>query len=118
MSAATWLAVALLGGAGAVGRYTLESSISERFRGGFPLGTFVVNISGSCVLGLVIGAGLHGEARKIVATGLLGSYTTFSAWMLETERPFSAGDRGVAIANIAGSLLAGLGAVALGQALT
>jgi CrcB protein len=50
-----------------------------------------------------------------VATGLLGSYTTFTAWMLETERPLSAGNRGVAAANVAGSLLAGLAAVALGQ---
>ena len=52
----------------------------------FPWGTLAVNISGAFALGLVAGLALHGDALLLAGTSLLGSYTTFSTWMLETYR--------------------------------
>ena len=127
-----WAGVGLLGGAGAVARYVLSTAVARRSDGWFPYGTLAVNLSGSALLGLVAGLALHGDALTLVAGGLLGSYTTFSTWMLDSERlaerrvisPFGhrkrrpAGDvTGALTANLVGSLALGLAAVALGRAL-
>ncbi|HEX8752999.1 MAG TPA: fluoride efflux transporter CrcB [Solirubrobacterales bacterium] len=115
MSAATWIGVALVGGAAALARFLLDAAISERLAGDFPAGTLVVNLSGATLLGLVAGAALHGAALTIVAGGGLGSYTTFSTWMLESHRLGEVGDARTLWLNVAGSLLAGLAAVTLGH---
>lgn len=118
MSAPTWLGIALLGGAGAVGRALLTVAVDARTTGSpLPLGTLAVNISGSAILGLVIGAGLDGPALALVATGALGAYTTFSTWMVDSERLARGGARTAAACNVAASLAAGLAAVALGRAI-
>ncbi|HEX2391466.1 MAG TPA: fluoride efflux transporter CrcB [Solirubrobacterales bacterium] len=115
MNAAAWIGVALAGGGAALARFLLDVAVSERVAGDFPAGTLAVNLSGSALLGMLAGAALHGVALTIVAGGALGSYTTFSTWMLESHRLGEVGDgRGLWL-NLAVSLLAGLAAVALGH---
>ena len=112
-----WIAVGLAGGAGALARFTLDALVSERLGSGFPWGTLAVNVSGAFVLGVVAGAAVHRDALTIVGTGVLGSYTTFSTWMFESQRLGEDGQPWLLFANVALSLAAGLGAVALGRAL-
>ena len=91
--------------------------VSERLGSGFPWGTLAVNLSGAFVLGFVAGSTLHGDALAIAATGALGSYTTFSTWMLESQRLGEDGQPLLLLLNLALSLAAGVGAAALGRAL-
>jgi CrcB protein len=114
VTAAAWVGVALLGGAAAIARFLLDAAVSER-GGPFPLGTLAVNLSGALALGLVAGAALHGTALTIVAGGGLGSYTTFSTWMFESQRLGEAARLDLLWLNVALSLAAGLAAVALGH---
>jgi fluoride exporter len=110
-----WLAVGVLGGLGAVARFLLYSVISD---GGvrIPLGTLAVNLSGTFALGVLAGAALRGDGYLLAGTATLGAYTTFSTWMLESERSRGHG-RAVLVANVLISLLLGLVAVALGRLL-
>jgi fluoride exporter len=117
MSALTWAGVALLDGAGAVARFVVDGAVAGRFDRDLPVGTLAVNVSGAFLLGLVAGVALTGDALLLVGTATLGSYTTFSTWMLETHRLVEDGEPGPAAGNIVLSLAAGLVAVALGRAL-
>jgi CrcB protein len=93
VSAAGWIAVGLLGGAMAVARLAVDALLSDRPAGPFPTGILAVNLLGTLVLGVVSGAGLSGEALVIVAGGGTGSFTTFSTWMLDSERLAESGPR-------------------------
>jgi fluoride exporter len=115
VSALAWVGVALLGGAAAIARFLLEAAVSERVAGPFPAGTLAVNLSGTLALGILAGAALHGAALTVVAGGGLGSYTTFSTWMFESQRLGEEGEARAMWLNLAGSLAAGLAAVALGH---
>ena len=115
MSAVAWVAVGLAGGCGAVARALLTHAVNVRAGRAFPYGTLAVNLSGAVVLGVIAGSGLSGDALRIVGIGLIGAYTTFSTWMLETHHAYALGHRGRAVANIAVSLAAGLLAVWLGR---
>ena len=106
----TWAGVAALGGVGAVARYLVIEAVPSR---DFPWGTLVVNLSGALALGVLDGAGVAGDALLLAGTATLGAYTTFSTWMLDSLR--LGGVR--RWANLGGSLAAGLGTVALGEAL-
>ena len=117
MSVATWAGVAVLGGAGAVARFVVDGAVAGRFDRDLPVGTLAVNLSGAFLLGLVAGLALTGDALLLVGTATLGSYTTFSTWMLETQRLVEDGESRAAGVNIVLSLAAGLTAVALGRAL-
>ena len=117
MSAWAWIAVALLGGCGAIARFLLDGVIGEAVARGYPLGTFVVNISGAVVLGILTGAAVSGQALTIAGTATIGSYTTFSTWMLETHRLREDAQFGAAFMNVVLSLLAGLAAVEVGRKL-
>lgn len=117
MSPAAWIGLALLGGLGAVLRLQIDSRISAGREGEFPLGTFVINIAGTFVLGLLTGARVTGASAFIVEAGLLGSFTTFSTWMLETERLAEDGEETVAYANLGLSIVAGLAAGGVGWAI-
>jgi len=112
-----WTGVALLGGCGALLRFVIDGAIAERAGSEFPWGTLTVNVSGSLVLGLLAGLALHGDALLLAGTAVLGSYTTFSTWMLETHRLAEEGEPWVALLNIGLSLALGIGAAALGRAL-
>ena len=117
--AALWVGVALLGGAGSVLRLLVDERITRRVAPSarFPLGIFVVNVTGSFVAGLLAGAALSPDASLLAATAFVGAYTTFSTWMLDTIAAASARAVGVAAANVGLSLVAGLAAAAAGRAL-
>jgi CrcB protein len=117
VSPLVWVAVALLGGAGAIGRFALDTLVSARFGRDFPLGTLAVNLSGAFLLGLLVGASVRGDGYLLAGTATLGSYTTFSTWMLETQRLGEDGELGGLALNVALSAAVGLGAAALGRAL-
>jgi CrcB protein len=114
MTALVWIGVAALGGAGAVARFALDGAVAQRFDGEFPLGTFVVNVSGSLALGLLTGLGVGGSALLLGGTAALGSFTTFSTWMLETERLGEDGEPQLMWLNVALSLVAGFAAATCG----
>ena len=117
MSAWTWAGVALLGGAGACARFIVHCLIDPHARARFPLATLTINTSGSLLLGLLAGLSVSGNLLVLTGTATLGSYTTFSTWMLETHRLAESGRRGAALVNVLLSLAVGLGAVALGHSI-
>jgi CrcB protein len=113
-----WLGVALAGGAGAVLRFLVDEAVRARRPGGaFPAGILVVNVSGALALGLVAGLALGHDAALVIGTGLVGAYTTFSTWMLDTVAAASRRLVGVAVANVVVSLALGIAAAAAGRAL-
>jgi CrcB protein len=115
VSAAAWVAVPALGGAAAVARFGVDALITARARGPFPLGVLTINLAGTLVLGIAAGAALGGEALTIFAGGLIGSFTTFSGWMLDTGRLADEGFARIARLNAAASLVLGFAAIALGH---
>lgn len=115
MSAAAWVAVGLLGGAAAAARFLIDSVVTARSDHPFPLGVLAVNLLGALVLGLVAGAALEGEALIVVAGGGIGSFTTFSTWMLDSHRLAEAGHAHLVWLNIGLSLVAGFAAVVAGH---
>lgn len=115
MSPLGWIAVGLLGGVAAGARFVVDHEVAIRFDGAFPLGILAVNLAGALALGALAGAALHGEALIIVAGGGIGSFTTFSTWILDSHRLDAAGRTRLALLNLGVSLLAGFAAVALGH---
>jgi len=113
MSILLWTAVVLIGGAGSVLRFLVDGTV----QGGrdFPLGTMAVNLSGAVILGLLAGLTLGHDQALLAGTAAVGSYTTFSTWMLETQRLTEERQHGKAALNVAASLAAGVAAAALGQ---
>ena len=117
MSAAGWIGVALLGGLMAVARFAVDAFLSDHPVQPFPLGILVVNLLGTIVLGVVAGAALSGEALLVVSGGVTGSFTTFSTWILDSERLADSRRADLAALNLGLSLLAGFGAVLVGHRL-
>ena len=115
MSPLEWIVAGLLGGIASVARYLLGGLITAAAPGEFPLGTLAVNLSGAFALGLLIGLGLHGSTLILLGTAALGAFTTFSTWMLETERLARYERARAAAINISASLICGVAAVALGR---
>ena len=119
MKAILW--VGLGGSLGAIARYLLGGWIAARLGASFPYGTFAINVAGSGVLGLILGAF---ESRVppaplplAVTIGFLGAFTTFSTFTYETTRLIEAGSLLPAMVNVAASVIAGLIAVMVGLAL-
>jgi CrcB protein len=116
----TVLAVAAAGAIGALARWGVSSWIGQRFPD-FPWGTLLVNVSGSFLLGflfVVLTERTTGTPalRVALTTGLMGAYTTFSTFSLETMRLVEDGATGQAALNIAANLGLGLIGVWLGLA--
>ena len=111
---AVWTAAGLVGGVGALLRFRLDAFVELPAAGEFPLGTLVVNLLGAFCLGLLTGLSITGDTLLVAGTGLLGSFTTFSTVMLETERLGEEGERRLALANVAISFAGGLAAALLG----
>jgi fluoride exporter len=107
MSIPVLVAVGLLGGAGSVARLWLDGAVSAS-AGAFPLGTMVVNVSGSFVLGLLAGLGVGSDADRLVGMGLIGGFTTFSTWMFESHRLAEDRQGRLSAINLAVSLAVGL----------
>ena len=116
----TVVAIGVAGFFGGIARYGVEGFVSERTNGSFPWGTFVVNISGSLILGLLFALLIEGRVimapwlRTAATVGLIGAYTTFSTLSLETFRMIEDGAYVGAGANAFGSLALGLVAVWVG----
>lgn len=107
--------MAALGGLGAIGRFLFDGIVSQRLGRGLPFGTFAVNMTGALVLGLLTGLALSGDALLLLGTATVGSYTTFSTWMLETHRLGEDGQLGQGISNALVSVVVGVAAAALGR---
>jgi CrcB protein len=108
------LGVGLLGGVGAIGRFLLDGSVAGRLGREFPYGTLAVNLSGAFLLG-ALGAALGGDAFRLLGTGLVGAYTTFSTWALESHRLGEDGELASGVANFAVSLVLGVTAAWAGR---
>jgi CrcB protein len=116
------LALLILAGAlGALLRYEVERAVRRWLGPEFPWGTLVINVSGSFVLGVLAGlAAHHGVPPSVVTvagTGLLGAYTTFSTFSVDTVGLIEHGRTRAAAVNLGASLVLGLGAAALGLAI-
>lgn len=113
------LLVFLGAGLGGVMRHGVNVA-AARFGSGFPWGTLSINVVGSILMGLVAGwFALRGgslEGRLFLATGVLGGFTTFSAFSLETVLLIERGQTAAAFAYVLGSVLAGIGGLVLGLA--
>jgi len=118
---AIWVAFMIAAAGGAIARYTLDTLISHRVQGAFPWGTFVINVCGSLILGVLTGLtlyhGLGSHPRVVLGTGFCGAFTTFSTFTFETIRLAEEGATTEAALNLSGTLLAGAAAAALGLAL-
>jgi fluoride exporter len=112
--ALTWTGVALLGAAGAWLRFRLSAAITARRPSALPFGTLTVNLTGGFLLGLLTGLSVSGDALLLLATGLLGSYTTFSTWMVEAQRLGEDGAFAAMWIHLLGSMAGGLGASGTG----
>ena len=115
MNVVIWVAVALIGGAGSVARFLLDGAISAAAGRDFPFGTMAVNLSGAVILGLLTGLALGNNEALLAGTAAVGSYTTFSTWMLETQRLAEERQHRKAIANVVVSLVLGVAAAAAGR---
>jgi CrcB protein len=110
-----WLAVAVLGAGGALARFSLDVAVRARSGERVAVGTLAVNVSGALALGLLSGLAVRGELLTLLGSAALGSYTTFSTWMLESDRLLRERAAVAAVANVAGCLIVGVAAVALGR---
>jgi CrcB protein len=115
LSLAVVLGVGALGGAGAVARFALDGAVSARAGGAFPYGTWIVNVAGSFALGIVFGAAVGQNTYRLVGTGLIGAFTTFSTWMLEGHRLAEDGEFRLGALNLVVTLLFGILAVWAGR---
>ena len=118
----TLVGLALAGAAGTIARYAVDGLVSQRLDGPFPWGTFAINISGAFALGFVFTLGtervpLDPALRTAITVGFLGAYTTFSTLALETGRLLVDRSPTLALLNLGGSAVAGVGAVLLGMLL-
>ncbi len=113
--------VMVAGACGAVLRYLVDHVVQRRAGGTFPVGTLVINVSGSFVLGLLTASALHHGVSTawltVAGTGLIGAYTTFSTFAFDAVRLAEGGRWRPALVNVVASVGLGVGAAALGLAL-
>jgi len=116
------LSIALGGAIGAVSRHFLATRIMAYMGLGFPYGTLAVNVLGSFIMGLLVTlfAGkfaLSQEARAFLTVGLLGGFTTFSAFSMETMLLFERHTFGLAFLYVAASVILAVGGLFAGMML-
>lgn len=117
MSLLAALGIGLIGGLGAVSRFLLDGAVAGRLGRSFPFGTLAVNVTGSLLLGVAAGASLGEDAYRVIGTGLIGAFTTFSTWAFESHRLGEDGQLRLGALNFALSLLLGVAAAWLGRKL-
>ena len=117
-----YLYVGIGGVFGAMARYGLSKWVGRRWKGGFPLATFCINITGSFILGLLIivfskaGSDLA-FLKNLTTVGFLGAYTTYSTFTYEIVTLVEAGETGIAVKYLLASVSVGLIAAFLGMTL-
>lgn len=113
-----WLAVAAAGALGATTRYLVDHLVTSRLHGLLPWGTFLINVSGSLLAGVIVslaaGQVITPTWSQVLAGGFLGAYTTFSTAMYESVRLLEDGARREAAINLVLPLLASVGAAVIG----
>ncbi|HRE60718.1 MAG TPA: fluoride efflux transporter CrcB [Micropepsaceae bacterium] len=114
-----WAAIGAGGAAGAMARYAMAGAVTRLIGPNFPWGTLAVNVLGGLVMGLLVGImaakwSPSAEIRAFLTTGLLGGFTTFSAFSLEAWLLIERHDYGLAALYIAASVLLSIGSLALG----
>lgn len=112
-----WLYVALGGALGATLRYGTGRLATLAFGAHWPIGTVIVNVIGSLLLGFVVGFGereVPASVRLFVGTGVLGAFTTFSTFSVETVKLVERGEIAGAAGNVALNTILGLSAAVLG----
>ena len=117
VSLAGVLLVALGGAVGSVARYLVSVAAFAALGPAFPWGTLAVNILGSAAIGVAAGMGIEGQQRLLLVTGVLGGFTTFSAFSLETGALFERSPL-LAVLYVVASVTLGLAAFALAWWLT
>jgi CrcB protein len=116
------LGVGLAGVLGAAARYLVDGAVQDRTSGTFPVGTLVVNLAGSLVLGVVTGLawyhGLGHAPRVVIGAGFCGAFTTWSTVSWETVRLAGDGERAQAVVHVVGGVAACLAIAAAGLAIS
>ena len=121
-----YVAVAIGGALGAMARYWIGSLVGERFPTRFPLGTLIINVSGSFIIGLFLTLvtdrmSIHPNWRLAIAVGFVGAYTTFSTFEYETFKLLEGGSSTYGFMNVVVSLTLGFlavwGGIELGRAI-
>jgi fluoride exporter len=115
-----YLAIAAGGAVGAMARFLIASVCGQLFATDFPIGTMVINLSGSFFLGwfLTMAANrliVSDTAKLAIATGFVGAYTTFSTYMFDSASLLKNGETNKALTNLLGSLILGMIAVWAGM---
>ena len=119
----TWLAVFVGGAVGSVARHAINLAAPRVFGSATPYATAAVNLSGSLLIGMLAGAlaanriSMTPAERALVFTGLLGGFTTFSSFMLDSHTLWQSGSAGKALINLGGQLLVGFALMYLGYRL-
>ena len=118
-----WLLVFLGGGLGAAARHGFNLFAARLLGTGFPWGTSIVNVVGSTAMGLIVawlafkaGAGWSQHFRLFLTTGILGGFTTFSAFSLDAVMLWERGAHGTAVLYVAGSVVISIAGLFLGMA--
>jgi fluoride exporter len=117
-----YLVIFLGGGAGAVARFVAGAAIMQRYGGRFPLGTMVINVTGSFAIGILMTLLTerlepHPNWRLLLVVGFLGGYTTFSSFEYETYQAVRQGGQWIGAVNVIGSVVFGYLAVWVGTVL-
>ena len=118
----TWLAVAVGGALGSMARHWVNLEIAHRWERSVPYATATVNLVGSAIIGVLAGViaterlPMSPHLRTFIFVGLLGGFTTFSSFMLDTLTLGHGNEHGLAVANVLFQVVAGLIAVFAGYA--
>ena len=117
-----YIVVFLGGGLGAALRHGINIAVARMLGAGFPYATFFINVTGSFVMGLIAAwFAFKGDAsqhwRLFFTTGILGGYTTFSAFSLDTAVLYERGELGLAAVYVAGSVVLSIAGLFAGLAI-
>jgi CrcB protein len=116
MTGLAWALAAPAGALGALARHGTGRLIAHRLGAGAPWGVLAANLLGAFLLGLLVGAAPGDDLVLVLGAGFLGSYTTFSTWMVETDALALRGRYAGALLNVVGPAIGGLMLAAVGFA--
>ena len=103
-----FLLVAIGGAFGSLSRYKLGLFIAKKYSKSFPLGTFLINLTGAFALGILNGLSLSKSGQLLFMDGFLAAYTTFSTYLFETFQLFEEGERRTSVGYLSLSILLGV----------